>query len=164
MSECMLSPEDLEKVVSAVMHGATVAQAAGISKDVLEGLYGVGRNLYASGNYADARTIFQALSIYDASDYRFWMGLGGSCQALEAYEAAVDAYQMASVATSLKNPEPLFYAVKCLLRMNRKEDAVAGLQGLLATADKTAPEHAAVLDKAKALLELLQKEAANVGH
>lgn len=156
----MLTKEELELVLEAVLKGTSLAKATGIAQETLEGLYAVARDLYVSGNFTDAQTVFQALSLYDADDWRFWMGLAGCRQALENFSGAVDAYQMASIATNLKNPEPLFYAVKCLLKMNRKEDAVAGLQGLLELSDKTDPAYAATLEKARALLDLLRSGGA----
>lgn len=84
------------------------------------------------------------------------MGLAGSRQALERYEEAIDAYQMAALATNLKNPEPLLYATKCLLRLNRKDEAVTALQGLLGVSDAENPDYAALREKARSLLELLR--------
>ena len=63
---------------------------------------------------------------------------------------------MASIATNLKNPEPLLYATKCLLRLNRKDEAVTALQGLLGVSDAENPDYAAVRSKAETLLELLR--------
>lgn len=156
MEKLMLSETELKTLLEAVMKGVPLAKAAGLSEDTLEGLYALARQLYASGNFKDAHTLFQALTLYDTRDYRFWMGLGGCRQALERYEEAVDAYQMASLATNLKNPEPLLYATKCLLRLNRKDEAVTALQGLLGVSDAENPDYAAVREKARSLLELLR--------
>lgn len=157
MSELMLSQDDLVKLLDLLSKGASVAQLTGVSKETLEGLCGVARNLYVAGNYKDAQVVFQALSIYDANDMRFWMGLGGCRQALEEYERAAEAYQMAAVASNLKNPEPLLYAVRCLVKLNRREDAIAGLQALLTFGgDDKDPAQAACLKQAEALLEMLK--------
>ena len=157
MSELLLSQEELQKLLTLLGKGATIAQATGVSKETLEGLYAIARNLYVSGNYKDAQVVFQALSIYDAHDVRFWMGLGGCRQAQGQFEAAIDAYQMASLATELKNPEPLLYAVRCLLKLKRKEDAVVGLKTLLKLGgNESDPQQAQALLQAKALLEMLE--------
>ena len=41
-----LSQEQLEKLVSGLMKGATVAQATGMKPDTLENLYALAHNLY----------------------------------------------------------------------------------------------------------------------
>lgn len=160
MSEIMLSKEQLEKLVGNVMRGATVAQATGVSPAALEGLYALGHDLYNSGNFKDAQVVFQALSIYNSHDSRFWMGLAGCRQALEQYEAAIDAYQLAAVADQLKNPEPILYAVKCLLKLSRKADAIAGLEAVLKLGDADDPRYLSVPSQAQALLDLLKGDKA----
>lgn len=158
MSESiLLSQQQLEKLVAGVMSGATAAQAAGISQDTLESLYALGHSSYTSGNFHDAQTVFQALTIYSPNDYRFWMGLAGCRQAQKQYEAAIDAYQMAAVASLLKNPEPFLYASRCLLQLGRKEDAVVALNMLLSIGSEKDPRHQQCYGKAKALLNLLKK-------
>ena len=154
MTDQNITPEQIAKIVDALRRGVTVAQAAGIKKETLEGLYAVGRNLYVAGNYKDAKVVFQALSIYDYNDPRFWLGLAGCRQAREEYEGAIDAYQMAALAGEMKNPEPLLFAVQCLLKLNRREDAIAGLKALLVIGDKNA--YAECRSKARALLEMLE--------
>ena len=156
MSDIILTQEQLQKLVNGVMKGATAGPAVGISRDKLENLYALGNGLYTSGNFKDAHVIFQALCIYDSNDYRFWMGLAGSRQAMEDYEKAIDAYQMAAVATSLHNPEPFLYAARCLLKLGRKEDAIVAIEGLLTLGSKEDPRVVACHEKAKALLTHLQ--------
>lgn len=152
----LLSQADLQKLVEGLLKGASVAEANGVSADTLENLYALAYGLYNASNYKDAQTLFAALTMYDAKEYRFWMGLAGSRQALKLWQPAIDAYQMAAVATELKNPEPLFYAAKCLIQLNRKDEAQAALEGLIFMADKTHPDYRATLGKAQALLELLK--------
>ena len=158
MSEIMLSQEKLQQIVELIMRGATIAEASGISKETLEGLYSLAHKLYTSGSFKDAQVVFQALAIYNGRDSRFWMGLGGCRQALEQYEAAIDAYQLACAADQLKNPEPILYAAKCLLKLGRREDAVAGLNAVMELGDAADPRYTAVRAKAKALRELIQGE------
>lgn len=157
MSETFYSQETLQRLAEGLLSGRTVAQAAGISQKTLERLYALAHGLYSSGNYTDAQVMFQALSIYAPNEYRFWMGLAGCRQALEQYQAAIEAYQMAAVATSLKNPEPLLFAVNCLIKLGRKDEAKAGIETLLNIGSDDLPQNKAVHDRARALLTLLQK-------
>ena len=65
--------EELETMVKAVLNGATIGDVCNVSQDMLESLYSLGYNLYTSGNYKDAETVFSGLCLYDHNDPRFWM-------------------------------------------------------------------------------------------
>ena len=86
-----LTQEELESMARAVLNGATIGDVCNVSQEMLEALYGLGYNLYTSGNYKDAETVFSGLCLYDHNDPRFWMGLAGSRQANGKYKEAVDA-------------------------------------------------------------------------
>lgn len=157
MPELMLSQNELQKLANGILNGATVAEASGISQDTLESLYALAHGFYTSSNYHDAQVVFQALTLYNPSDYRFWLGLAGCRQAQDQYESAIEAYQMAGVAAQLKNPEPFFHAAHCLVKLGRREDAENALQGVLeiGAAD---PRYESVRQRAAALLKLLKGE------
>ena len=154
----LLSNDELKKLVAGLMNGETVSRMTGVSEETLESMYALAHGLYTSGSHHDAQVVFQALCVYNPNDYRFWMGLAGSRQALEQYAAAIDAYQMAAVATQLSTPEPFLFAARCLLKMGRKDDAVIAIKALLKLGDSANPLHVQCHDKAKALLSLLEKE------
>ena len=156
--EQSLTLEQLQQLAIAVTNGVTVGEALNMSKDDLENLYALGYSLYTSANYKDAETVFQMLCVYTTKEYRFWMGLAGCRQALEKYQSAIDAYQMAALSASMNNPEPFFYAAKCLLKQNMKEEAIAVIQALFMMGDKSDPKVAKCHAKARALLDLLQKK------
>lgn len=63
---------------------------------------------------------------------------------------------MAALTTGLSDPEPLFFAARCLLKMNKKAEAVEGLEGLLGIGDEANPRHADVHRRAESLLALLK--------
>lgn len=157
MSEILLTQEQLEKLVAGIAQGATVAQACGISTETLESLYALAYGTYSSGNYSDALVVFQALTLYDPNDVRFWMGLGGARQALSQYESAIEAYQMAAVASLLKNPEPMLHAAFCLIKLGRKEDAKVALESVLAIGEND-PQYEKARERARALSSLLDGE------
>ena len=52
------TPEEIDTMVEAVMKGATIGDVCNVSQDMLEALYGLAYNLYATGNYKDAETVF----------------------------------------------------------------------------------------------------------
>ena len=143
MTQYIVNQEIVDKIVAAVRKGATVAQITGTSPETLEQLYALAHNLYGSQSFADAETLFRALCLYNPHEPKYWMGLGGSRQALARFEGASDAYQMAALTTGL-------------LKMNKKVEAVEGLEGLLGIGDKANPRHADVHRKAESLLALLK--------
>ena len=96
--------EELETMVKAVLNGATIGDVCNVSQDMLESLYSLGYNLYTSGNYKDAETVFSGLCLYDHNDPRFWMGLAGSRQANGKYQEAVDAYGLCSAMGGARQP------------------------------------------------------------
>ena len=154
-----LTDSDLETIVNSLAHGATIGDVCNISDTQIESLYALAYNLYGSGNFADANTLFQSLCLYRQNDQRFWMGLGGCRQAQEDYKGAIDAYSIAGVVASLADPEPFFFASQCYIRLGDKENAIAGLKGLLTLGDPaTHPEHKLCHDKAQVLLDMLTKE------
>ncbi|MBO5659092.1 MAG: SycD/LcrH family type III secretion system chaperone [Duodenibacillus sp.] len=154
----LLSNEQLRQLIAGLMDGQTVARVTGVSDETLESMYALAHGLYTSGSHHDAQVVFQALCVYNPNDYRFWMGLAGSRQALEQYAAAIDAYQMAAVSTQLSTPEPFLFAARCLLKLGRKDDAVIAIKALLKLGDSADPRHTEIHNKAKALLALLEKE------
>lgn len=157
MSELLLSQNELETLAKGLLNGATVADASGINPDTLESLYALAHGFYTSSNFHDAQVVFQALTLYNPNDYRFWLGLAGCRQAQEQFESAIEAYRMAGVASSLKNPEPFLHAAHCLVKLGRREDAVSALKGVLEIGADD-PRYEAVRQRATALINLLKGE------
>ena len=71
------TPEAIGEIVNALQSGLSISQATNMDKNILEGLYSLGYNLYNAGNFTDADTVFQALCMYEHNETRFWMGLTG---------------------------------------------------------------------------------------
>jgi type III secretion system low calcium response chaperone LcrH/SycD len=158
--------EDVDKLAKLLLDGATPAGVAGIDQDQLEALYALGHRLYAAGSYADAETIFSSLCLYDYGDRRFWMGLGASLQGGGKLEQAVDVYSMAGLRTSLKDPEPFYYAALCFLKLGNIEAVKATLDGIELMGVPGNAAHAAFKKKAADLREVihLQLDGANAPH
>ncbi len=157
-----LTEEQMGKLVDAVAKGLPIADAVSMPSEVLEGLYSLAYGLYCAGNYQDAETMFKALCVYKYNDYRFLMGLAGSRQGLKQYELAIETYGMAGVISGLSNPEPLWFAANCYVKLNDKENTLNVLMGLVAICKGDNPEHVTYKVKAEALRNLLQADA--VGH
>lgn len=152
------TPEAIGEIVNALQSGLSISQATNMDKNILEGLYSLGYNLYNAGNFTDADTVFQALCMYEHNETRFWMGLAGCRQANDNLQGAIDAYSMAGIASGLKNPEPFYYAATCYLRMKDNENAKGALLGLMELGDKNNPAHREILNKAQGLLDILKEK------
>lgn len=149
--------KEIAALIQALSEGASIGDVCNVGDDFIEGLYALAYNLYTAGNYTDAATAFQALCLYRHKDRRFWMGLGGSRQACGDLKGAIDAYAMAGTVGLLSDPEPFFYAARCYVQLGDKENAVSAIKGLLTLGDAANPAHAQCHDKARQLLELLEK-------
>ena len=89
-----LSDSDIATIISALNKGASIGDVCNVTDEQIESLYALAYNLYTSGNFADAGTVFQALCLYRHKEVRFWMGLAGCRQAQGDLKGAVDAYAM----------------------------------------------------------------------
>ena len=157
-ADAPLSDAEIQAIIQAMQDGASIGDVANISTEMLEGLYTLGYNLYTSGNFMDAETVFQALCLYKHSEVRFWMGLAGCRQANGNLQGAVDAYSMAGVAGGLSDPAPFMYAATCYVKMGDKENAIGALQGLLTLGSETDPAHIDCRNKAKELQNMLENQ------
>ena len=82
------SPITIEQAVELIQNGASIGSLIGFDKKRLELLYAIAYSLYNSGKFDDAAKVFRALCVYDGTQVRFWLGLGGSLQQLGKYESA----------------------------------------------------------------------------
>lgn len=158
-AEAPLNDNEIQAIIKAMQNGASISDVANMKPEVLEGLYSLGYNLYTSGNFTDAQTIFQALCLYKHSEVRFWMGLAGCRQANGNLQGAVDAYSMAGVAGGLSDPSPFLYAANCYIKLGDKENAIGALQGLLTLGEKENAAHVQCRSTASELLKMLEGKA-----
>ncbi len=147
-----MTEEEFHAMRAALEKGATLADVFNIGKDALESGYALGYNLYKSGNYKDAETMFRGLCMYDGNDPRFWMGLAGCLQAREAFREAVEAYEIAGASSGLKDPAPFYHAGLCLLKLGNTEGAEAAFNAVLTFGDAANPAHKSLQDRARAVM------------
>jgi type III secretion system low calcium response chaperone LcrH/SycD len=108
--------------------GASFGDLVGVNKEQMEVLYALGYSLYNSMKFDDACSVFRLLCLYDGAQVRFWLGLGGCLENLKKYQEAADAYTMGSMMSGLMDPEPMYYAASCFLKMKNKEAAESALE------------------------------------
>lgn len=119
-------------ILKAFEEGYTLADVANITADQMEALYALAYQNYGSGNFEQAKNIFKLLCMYDATCFKYYMGLAASQQSLGDYENAAQVYAAACVMTGLLDPQPMYFAAICLLKCNKKEDAIHTLEGIAA--------------------------------
>jgi type III secretion system low calcium response chaperone LcrH/SycD len=152
-----ISETDLETIFNAIGKGSTIGDVAGLSQNALEAGYGLAFNLYSAGNYADAEKLFSALCVYDHHDERFWNGLAGSRQAIGNLEGAIDAYNMATVASALGDPAPSVHAGLCYLKLGDAENASALFNAAVGLGKPDNSEHQAYRERAQSMFDLIAK-------
>ena len=74
------SPLTVEQVAELIANGASIGSLIGMDEERLEILYAVAYSLYNSEKYDEAVKVFRALCVYDGTQVRFWIGLGGCLQ------------------------------------------------------------------------------------
>lgn len=99
----------------------TLAAARGIPDTALDSIYGVGRELYASGHHAEALRSFEMLCLYDHQNARNWQALGVCRQTLQDYSGAAEALAFAVGQAAAPDPAVQVNLAECLV--------AAGAQG-----------------------------------
>ena len=160
VTQQQMSEEALKGVMEGVFSGMGLGEASGISKETIEAGYGLAFSLYNSGNFKDAETMFQALVIYDHTDSRHWMGLGGCRQMNGKLELAIESYNMAAFQSALSDPAPMLHSGLCYLKLGDKENAAALFEAISCVGDEKNEAHRACKERALAMLDLLKKEGA----
>ncbi len=157
--EADFTKEEIDRMITALSQGHTIATVTNFKQDDLERMYNLAYNYYSSDNYAQAEPIFKLLSLYDALDPRFSLGLAGCYQATGNFERALEIYQLAAAASGLNDPTPLYYASICFINLGKTEEAIAGLEGALAFGDTN--KYTDVRKAAKDLLGILMHTSNN---
>ncbi len=148
-------PEQFEEVRKALLGGAALYEILGIKKATIDARYALAYQLFNTGKYKEAETLFRWLCSYANTEVPHWMGLAASRQAQKKYDEAVEAYQMAALYGALKDPSPFFYCGICFLKQQKTEEAKVALQTVLTLADGSKTEDKTFIDKAQTILSEL---------
>ena len=151
------SQEEINAMMDGLLKGATVGDVVNVSQETLEAGYSLAYSLYNAGNYKDAETLFKALCIYDHTDERFWIGLAGCRQMKGDLTGAIDAYAFGAYAGGLSSPAPAVHGGLCYMKMNDKDNAIGLFKAALGMGDAKNSEHKAYHERAKAMLDMLEK-------
>jgi len=144
-----------EALLEHLSKGGCLSDMYGLSEDDLEAVYAMARSLYNNRKYDDALAMFRFLCHLEHTCSKYWMGMGATQQMLKDYDAALNAYGMATL-YDIDDPRPQLQAGFCLIQLGHPEEAAAALEGALLSKNATP----ATDIQAKALLARLDSEGA----
>ncbi len=147
----------LKTLIQALLEGHTLAFIQGVGQDKVDALYAFAHSLYERERYEDARKVFTYLMALDHHEPRYMGAVAACFQMLKRYDEAIEHYCLASV-QDLSDPRPTFHTAECLLAQGRTGEARDALSMVLNDCRET--RHAALKQRAQALLDLLDKRAA----
>jgi type III secretion system low calcium response chaperone LcrH/SycD len=107
-----------------------LSRILGFSENGLFEIYGIGFESFNKKNYEEASNIFLLLTILYPTFSLFWIALARASELLERFEEASIAYSMA-LELDPDDPLPAIDAVRCLLKMNKKEKAANLLDSVI---------------------------------
>lgn len=113
-------------IKKAVVEGKTVQEALQIPDEMMQKFYLAARNLFEKEHYTDAANGFLFLTLLNAEQHDYWLGLGMATQLTGDFESAVNAYEMAAI-FEVENPVPYFYLAKCLFAMHERQSSLLAL-------------------------------------
>lgn len=145
-------------LVTQMMRGeCAIRDIIGFDDKQMEALYAMAFNFYRSGRYDEALKIFRGLCLFDQLEPKYWVGLGATLQMLNQFPEAVQAYAYAGT-LDITDPKPAFHAAECYIALNDKENAISALTSVVDFANADSPDVKPFVDKAKALLKVLEGE------
>jgi len=134
MTQAAKTPEQIEATAAMVEQimktGTPIYQVKGLTKKHLEARYAYGFNLYNASKFAEAEKIFLALCLYDYSDVKFWMALGGAAQAQKEYDRALQSYSYAAMLDQ-NNPMPALRGFECHAALKNYTQALSALEAVI---------------------------------
>ncbi|TDU70717.1 type III secretion system low calcium response chaperone LcrH/SycD [Prosthecobacter fusiformis] len=150
------SPEDWKNFFEKFgANGRTYQDFTNLTPQSMEVIYMVGYNQYNAGKYDEAERIFQLLSVLNHFERRYWTGLAASRELQKKYDLAIKAYGYLAM-LDMEDPLPPLMMAKCFLAAGKVADAEGALHACVFVSGKK-PQHAAIVEQAENLLELLSK-------
>lgn len=114
--------------------GKSAQEIMGFSEEVMNKFYLAAYRLFESKKYVDAGNAFLFLVTLNPYRHDYWLGLGMATQMCHDFEAAIDAYEMASIC-DIVNPVPYLYLAKCLFAIHDRTSALQALDLAIESAD-----------------------------
>ena len=114
----------------------TLAAARGITREGLDSVYGLARELHANGHHAEALRSFELLCLYDHENARNWHALGVCRQVTQDYAGAAAALAVALGLLDDPGPGLKLSLAECLIGSGAPDDAGSVLAELAQAGDR----------------------------
>lgn len=150
-----------EQIAQLLAAGGTLGSIYDYSGHDCEVMYTLGHGLYSQGRFADAVKVFGFLAMHNHLERRYMNAFAASLQMTGSHEEAIKCYTLASVMDPT-DPAPTFHTCECLIALGMKDNAIEGLE--LVIAQSRSDAQAPLRDRARALLALLQDPAPATTH
>ena len=116
--------DDFQKALASPVLGQD--QDFSLSEETLNALYAMAHTLYGNGKYQEAKQCFHFLTILNANERKFWMGLAACYQMLKDYSSAIQFYSLAAVQDAT-DPYVHVHAADCYYALGEKDQALQAL-------------------------------------
>jgi type III secretion system low calcium response chaperone LcrH/SycD len=114
----------------------SLGETLGISQDSLDTIYAIAYHLYQDKEFEKASDVFRILCIFEPLMHIGWFGLALSEHEQERWQAALEAYTMASI-TDSETPLPHFHSAECYEAMNDIPKTLEALDLAIEIVDQT---------------------------
>lgn len=146
--------ETAERIAQRLVAGETLVDMGDIGPKELEAVYAMGHSLFGARKYDKAAALFRFLAMAEHNNPRWWFALGVTEQHGGRFEAAVNAFAMATL-LDVEDPRPQAQAGYCLLALDKVKEARSALEGALIVCENApaSPANDAVAAQARQLLD-----------
>jgi type III secretion system low calcium response chaperone LcrH/SycD len=148
-----------EQILEHIASSPTLGDFHGLEEEDYEMLYGLGHQLYQQHRFDDAVEAFRFLATHKHSERRFIKAYASALQMTREHDAAIAQYALAGMLDPDDPAIPL-HACECLIAAGRRDEAAEGLAIAMELCEGE-PQHAALRQRAQALLDLLAQPAAS---
>jgi type III secretion system low calcium response chaperone LcrH/SycD len=137
----------VEKAVTNIYEGnLSPMKAVGMSPNQAELLYHEAYQLFQSGKYKEALSIFYFLRELEVDSFRYNFAIAACYQYLKDYQNAIANYLMCTY-INFKDPMPYYHMYDCYLKQSQLIPALQSIVSVL-IAIKKRPEYAKLKEKA----------------
>lgn len=148
--------DSVKSSMEALSTGIDLSALHGINKDQIESLYCTAYDYYMAQDYKKAGTLFALIHPFDPTNSRYLLGQAGCLMARKKFEGAINLYQMAFAIDLMNNPEPLYHAAVCSLKLGNKDDAFALLDVAEVCGHEDNERHMLYRQKCAQLMQMIQ--------
>ncbi len=150
-----------EQVTRLLAAGGTLGSIYDYTEHDCEVMYTLGHGLYAQGRFADAVKVFGFLAMHNHLERRYMNAFAASLQMVGSHEEAIKFYTLASIMDAT-DPVPTFHTCECLIALGMKDNAIEGLQMVVAQCRSEAQRPLG--ERAAALIKLLESPETSATH